>query len=135
MDLKERLNRLTSVSKSQPEEKTQVLSDLRQRLDRLLEPKKIYQKRAIFPIEQLVKGEVISTPEGETFLSKEQFPPHFRYGEMTLADVLTLPTYPAHLLSKDERLKELDFDRYITMLRESHKSMCELYASMERCHT
>ena len=105
MDLKERLNRLTSVSKSQAEEKSQILSDLRQRLDRLLEPKKIYQKKAIFPIEELVKGEVVSTPEGETFLTKEHFPPHFRYGEMTLVDVLNIPTYPAHLLSKDERLK------------------------------
>ncbi len=109
MDLKERLNRLTSVSQRQPEEKSQVLSDLRQRLDRLLEPKKTYRKRTIVPIEQLVRGEVISTPEGETFLTKEHFPSHHRYGEMALADVLSIPTYPAHLLSKDERLKELDF--------------------------
>src|SRR5512136_782256 len=109
MDLKERLNRLTSISKSQPEEKSQVLSELRHRLDRLLEPKKAYRKKTIIPIEQLVKGEVISTPEGEAFLTKEHFPSHYRYGEMVLADVLSIPTYPAHLLSKDERLKELDF--------------------------
>jgi uncharacterized protein YprB with RNaseH-like and TPR domain len=119
MDLKERLNRLTSVSKSQPEEKSQILSDLRQRLDRLLEPKNIYQKKAIFPIEELVKGEVISTPEGETFLTKEHFPPHFRYGEMTLADILDIPTYPAHLLSKDERLKELDFQKALFLDTET----------------
>ena len=119
MDLKERLNRLTSVSKSPPEEKSQILSDLRQRLDRLLEPKKIYQKKAIFPIEQLVKGEIISTPEGETFLTKEHFPPHFRYGEMTLADILDIPTYPAHLLSKDERLKELDFEKALFLDTET----------------
>ena len=125
MDLKERLNRLTSVSKLAPthpsplEGEGEGGGDLRQRLDRLLEPKKFYPKKVIFPIEQLVKGEVISTPEGETFLSKEQFPPHFRYGEMTLADVLTLPTYPAHLLSKDERLKELDFQRALFLDTET----------------
>ena len=104
MDLKERLNRLTSISKSQPEQKSEILSDLRQKLDRLLEPKKAYRKKAIFPIEQLVKGEVISTPEGETFLTKEYFPPHFRYGEMALGDIHNIPTYPAHLLSKEDGL-------------------------------
>lgn len=109
MDLKERLNRLTSISKSPPEEKSQVLSELRQRIDRLLEPKKIYEKKTAIPVEQLIKGEVISTPEGDTFLTKEYFPLQYRYGEMALADVLGIPTYPAHLLSKDERLKELDF--------------------------
>ena len=119
MDLKERLNRLTSVSKSQPEEKSQVLSDLRQRLDRLLEPKKTYRKKAIVPIEQLVKGEVISTPEGETFLTKQHFPPHYRYGEMALARHPDIPTYPAHLLSKDERLKELDFRKALFLDTET----------------
>ena len=99
--------------------RSEVLSDLRQRLDRLLEPKKTYRKKAIFPIEQLVKGEVISTPDGETFLAKEHFPPHFRYGEMTLADILNIPTYPAHLLSKDERLKELDFRKALFLDTET----------------
>lgn len=119
MDLKERLNRLTSVPKSPPEEKSQALSELRQRLDRLLEPKKIYQKKAIFPIEELVKGEVISTPEGETFLTKEYFPSHFQYGEMALRDILDIPTYPAHLLSRDERLKELDFGKALFLDTET----------------
>jgi uncharacterized protein YprB with RNaseH-like and TPR domain len=119
MNLKERLNRLTSVSKSQPEPRSEVLSELRQRLDRLLEPKKTYQKRPIIPIEQLVRGEVLSTPEGETFLTKENFPPDFRCGEMALADLLTIPTYPAHLLSKDERLKELDFRKALFLDTET----------------
>ncbi len=119
MDLKERLNRLTSISKSPPEEKSQVLSDLRRRLDRLLEPKKIYQKKAAVPIEQLIKGEVISTPAGDTFLTKEHFPPEYRYGEMALADILSIPTYPAHLLSKDERLRELDFRKALFLDTET----------------
>lgn len=119
MDLKERLNRLTSISKSQSEERSQVLSDLRQRLDRLLEPKKTYRKKTIIPIEELVKGEVVSTPEGNTFLTKEHFPSHFRYGEMALSDILAIPTYPAHLLSRDERLKELDFRRALFLDTET----------------
>ena len=125
MDLKERLNRLTSVSKltsthpSPLEGEGEGGGDLRQRLDRLLEPQKTYRKKAIFPIEQLVKGEVISTRDGETFLTKEHFPPHFQYGEMALVDILNIPTYPAHLLSKDERLKELDFRRALFLDTET----------------
>jgi uncharacterized protein YprB with RNaseH-like and TPR domain len=119
MDLKERLNRLTSVSKSQLEQKSEILSDLRDRLDRLLEPRKTYRKEEVLPIEQLVKGEVISTPDGETFQAKEYFPPHFRYGEMALAEILNVPTYPAHLLSKDGRLKELDFRKALFLDTET----------------
>jgi uncharacterized protein YprB with RNaseH-like and TPR domain len=125
MDLKERLNKLTSVSKSTPthpspfEGEGEGGGDLRQRLDRLLEPKKTYRKKTIVPIEQLVKGEVISTPEGEAFLTKEHFPAHYRYGEMALVDILSIPTYPAHLLSKDERLKELDFRKALFLDTET----------------
>jgi uncharacterized protein YprB with RNaseH-like and TPR domain len=125
MDLKERLNRLTSISKASPtppsplEREGEGGGDLRQRLDRLLEPKKVYRKKAIVPIEELVKGEVVSTPEGETFQVKEYFPPHFRYGEMTLTEILNIPTYPAHLLSKDERLKELDFRKALFLDTET----------------
>ena len=119
MDLKERLNRLTSISKPQEEPKSQVIGELRQRLDRLLEPKKIYQKKGMFPIEQLVKGEVVSTPDGETFQVKEYFPSHFRYGEMTLGEIFNIPTYPAHLLSRDERLKELDLQKTLFLDTET----------------
>jgi len=119
MDLKERLNRLTSVSQTKEENKSQVLSDLRQRLDRLLEPKKIYRKKMILPIEELVNGEIISTPDGETFQVKKYIPSHFQYGEMTLAEILDIPTYPAHLLSKDERLKELDLRKALFLDTET----------------
>jgi len=119
MDIRERLNRLTSISKPQEEQKSQVISDLRRRLDRLLEPKKIYRKKMILPIEQLIKGEIISTPDGETFKVKEYFPSHFRYGEMTLTDILDIPTYPAHLLSRDERLRELDLRKALFLDTET----------------
>ena len=119
MDLKERLNRLTSISKPEEKSKSEVLSDLRQKLDRLLEPRKSYHKKVTLPIEKWVKGEVVSTPEGETFLAKEAFTHDFRYGEMTLSEILSLPTYPAHLLSKDERLKELDLRRTLFLDTET----------------
>jgi len=125
MDLKERLNRLTSISKLTPTRPSPLEGegggggDLRQRLDRLLEPKKIYRKKEICPIERLVRGEIISTPDGETFLTKEHFPPDFRFGEMNLADIHNIPTYPAHLLSRDERLKELDFRRALFLDTET----------------
>jgi len=125
MDLKERLNRLTSVSKLTPTQPSPFEGEgkgggeLRQRLDRLLEPQKAYRKKAVFPIEQLVKGEVIRTFEGETFLTKEYFPSHFRYGEMALGDIHNLPTYPAHMLLKDERFKELDFRRALFLDTET----------------
>jgi uncharacterized protein len=119
MDLKERLNRLTSGSKSQEESKSQVISDLRQRLDRILEPKKAYQKKAVFPIEEFVKGEIVSTRDGETYQVKEYFPSHFRCGEITLTEILNIPTYPAHLLSRDERLKDLDLRKAVFLDTET----------------
>jgi uncharacterized protein YprB with RNaseH-like and TPR domain len=119
VDLKERLIRLTSISKPEEKSKSEVLNDLRQKLDRLLEPRKSYHKAAALPIEKWVKGEIVSTPEGETFLAKEAFSHDFRYGEMTLSEILSLPTYPAHLLSKDERLKELDLRRTLFLDTET----------------
>jgi len=123
MDLKERLNRLTSIAPTGKEDlsldRSRVIGDLRQRLDRLLEPKKAYEKKRIVPIEELVKGEVISTPDGETFQVKEFFPSHFRSGEITLGDILEIPTYPAHLLTKDERLKEFDLRKALFLDTET----------------
>ncbi len=123
MDLKERLNRLASVSKTPPTPSAvsegEGGGDLRQRLDRLLQPKKVYRGKEAFPIEKLVSGEILSRPEGETFQAKEYFSPHFRYGEMTLSEILTIPTYPAHLLLKDDRLKDLDFRKALFLDTET----------------
>jgi uncharacterized protein YprB with RNaseH-like and TPR domain len=119
MDLKERLNRLSSISKPQSEGPSGTLNELRQRIDRLLEPQKVYRKREIIPVEKLVKGEVISTSHGEAFRVKDYFAADFRYGEMTLAEILNIPTYPAHLLTKDERLKELDFQKALFLDTET----------------
>ena len=125
MDLKERLNRLTSISKpdssdaSPFEGEDKGGSDLRQRLDRLIEPRKVYRKRESLPIEQLVKGEIVSTPNGETFQTEEYYPLDFQYGEITLGEILNIPTYPAHLLSRDPRLKELDLRKTLFLDTET----------------
>lgn len=119
MDLKERLDHLTFFSKDLQDQRSEIISQLRRRLDRIVKPQEISQKKSFYPIEKLVRGEVLSTPEGETFLRKEQFPAHFQYGEMTLLDLLYIPTYPAHLLSKDERLKELDFRKALFLDTET----------------
>jgi uncharacterized protein YprB with RNaseH-like and TPR domain len=118
MDLKERLKRLSSLSKTST---TPVEGEggLKERLDRLLEPKKVYRRREPFPIEKLVYGEIITTPEGETFQAKEYFPPDYRYGEMTLSETLEIPAYPAHLLLRDERLRELDFRKALFLDTET----------------
>ncbi len=120
MDLKERLRQLSSISKApsaSPEDEHG--GDLKERLDRLLRPEKVYKRRELFPIEGLVHGEIVSTPEGETFRAEECFSPHFRYGEMTLAEIHDIPTYPAHLLLRDERLRDLDFRKALFLDTET----------------
>lgn len=120
MDLRERLRWLSSLSRTSTAfSEEEGVGDLRGRLDRLLKPEKVYQKRELFPIERLIPGEVISTPEGETFRAEQDFPLHFRYGEMTLAEIHDIPSYPAHLLLKDERLKDLDFRRALFLDTET----------------
>lgn len=89
----------------------EIPSDLRERLDRLLKPREVYRKKTLLPIEELVEGEVVLTPHGESFQKKTFLPLEFRCGEMTLSEILRIPTYPAHLLSKDTRLKEMDFQK------------------------
>lgn len=120
MDLKERLRQLSFGSKTSSltieEERG---GDVRERLDRLLHPEKIYRRSERFPIENLVPGEIVLTPEGVTFRSEEYFPSHFQYGEMTLGEIHNLPTYPAHLLLRDERLKELDFRKALFLDTET----------------
>jgi uncharacterized protein len=107
MDLKERLNRLSSIAPAEPPAPDGV-AGLRRKLDRLLEPKKIYSKDAVIPIEQLVHGQTVSTPLGETFRVEEFFPFDYVCGEVALSEILDLPTCGAHLLSRDERLREMD---------------------------
>ncbi|MGQ9509154.1 MAG: ribonuclease H-like domain-containing protein [Thermodesulfobacteriota bacterium] len=119
MDLKERLRQLSSISRPLSDLDRNEERLLRARLERLFKPVKVLQKREAFPIEQLIKGEILSHPLGETFQGKEYFPPHFKYGEMTLSEILSIPTYPAYLLLKDERLKELDFRKALFLDTET----------------
>jgi uncharacterized protein len=108
---------LTSFSTTAEDSKSGVPT--RERLDRLLDPKKVYPEKVMLPIEQLVKGESVSTPDGKIFEAKEYFPSHFRYGEIALGEILDIPTYPAHLLLKDERFKELDLRKTLFLDTET----------------
>ncbi len=108
MDLKERLKRLTSVPETFEEQKSKIPSDLRRRLEGLLEPKKVYREKTFLPLEELIGGEVVLTPYGESFQKRTLYPLEFRCGEMTLSEILNIPTYPAHLLSRDDRLKGME---------------------------
>jgi len=119
MNLRDRLERLTSISKPDMEDRSQVLHELRGKLDRVLEPRKTYRKRECLPIEQLIQGETVSTPYGEAFQVKGQFPSDYRYGEMALSEILSIPTYPAHLLSRDERFKDLDLRKTLFLDTET----------------
>jgi uncharacterized protein YprB with RNaseH-like and TPR domain len=119
MNLRDRLERLTSIGKPDQEKQSDVLRELREKLDRLLEPRTVYRKGGAYLIEQMVRGEIVSTPYGEAFQVEERFPSDYRYGEMTLAELLGIPTYPAHLLSRDERLKGLDLEKTLFLDTET----------------
>lgn len=119
MDLKERLRQLSSITKSPWGLDHQEEKPLRERLERLLRPTQASHQKEVVPIENLVKGEVLSTPWGETFRAREYFPLDYRYGEMSLSEILSIPTYPAHLLLRDERLKELDFRKALFLDTET----------------
>ncbi|MCX8118643.1 MAG: ribonuclease H-like domain-containing protein [Desulfobacterota bacterium] len=75
--------------------------------------------REPIPIERLIEGEVVNTPEGTTFRTETYYPPQFRYGAMTLAEIHTIPTYPAHLLVRDDRLKSLDLQKTLFLDTET----------------
>lgn len=119
MDLRERLRQLTSITKTSSSLGQGSERPLRERLERLLRPTKTIPRKELFPIEDLVKGEILSNSWGETFQTRQSFPLDLKYGEMTLSEILSIPTYPAHLLLKDERLKELDFRKALFLDTET----------------
>lgn len=123
MDLRERLNLLTSISKAESKAEEEMrqerIRELRQELERVLEPRKAYRKREKVPIEELVAGRVVSTALGQAFHAEMTFPADFRCGEMNLCQILSIPTYPAHLLSRDERLREFDLRRALFLDTET----------------
>jgi uncharacterized protein YprB with RNaseH-like and TPR domain len=119
MDLKERLNRLIALPKANQESKSRVISELRERLDRVFEPRRVYPRGRPDPIEKLVKGEIIATAHGEAFRARAVFPGDCQCGERMLAELLAVPTYPAHLLSRDAQLKGLDLQRTLFLDTET----------------
>jgi len=104
--------------------RTAVLSDLRRRLDRLMDPKKARATGEGYagdakPIEELVEGEFVTTPFGEVFVAMETYGSAHRHGGTLLGELLEVPHYPAHLITKDARLKGIDFNRTLFLDTET----------------
>jgi len=105
-------------------ERAAALSDLRRRLDRLLDPRRaratggadIPQAQ---PIEELLEGQFVPTPFGEVFVVRETYDLGYRHGGTLLEELLQVPHYPAHLITKDERLKGIDFHRTLFLDTET----------------
>jgi uncharacterized protein YprB with RNaseH-like and TPR domain len=105
-------------------EKGAVLSELRRRLDRLSDPRKVKATANAYPprrkaIEELVDGQFLSTPFGEVFSVRETYGSGYRYGGILLGELLEVPHYPAHLITRDERLKDIDFTRTLFLDTET----------------
>jgi len=101
-----------------------AVSDLRRRLDRLIEPRKARvtgggPTAEGISIEELVDGQFVSTPFGEIFVVKETYGHGHRHGGTLLGDLLEVPHYPAHLITKDARLKGIDFYRTLFLDTET----------------
>lgn len=105
-------------------EKGAVLSELRRRLDRLSDPRKVKATANAYAprrkaIEELVDGQFLSTPFGEVFSVRETYGSGYRYGGILLGELLEVPHYPAHLITRDERLKDIDFTRTLFLDTET----------------
>ncbi len=105
-------------------ERRVVLSDLRRRLDRLSALRRVEATTEAYPrrertIEELVDGQFLSTPYGEVFATRETYGSGHRHGGTLLGELLEVPHYPAHLITKDERLKDIDFARTIFLDTET----------------
>lgn len=111
-DLKERLERLDSISGGTRQVREEIISDLRRRLERLADPRrgeKGQKRPSPIPIEEWVNGEEVNTPHGKVFMSQENYGSGYRHGGVLLDRVMEIPAYPVPLVSRDESLRDLDF--------------------------
>jgi len=70
-------------------------------------------------IEELLDGQLVSTPFGDVFVVREIYGHGHRHGGTLLGDLLEVPHYPAHLITKDPRLKGMDFNRTLFLDTET----------------
>jgi uncharacterized protein YprB with RNaseH-like and TPR domain len=118
-------DRLDSLSRQKgDEEKRTILSDLRRRLDRLSDPRRVKGTGDPHPsrgraIDELVDGQFLSTPFGEIFAARETYGSGYRHGGILLEELLEVPNYPAHLITRDERLKDIDLTRTLFLDTET----------------
>lgn len=105
-------------------ERARVLSDLRRQLERLAIPRRVAATADVYPprgkaIEELVDGQFLSTPYGEIFATRETYGSGYRHGATLLGELLEVPHYPAHRITKDERLRDIDFARTLFLDTET----------------
>jgi uncharacterized protein YprB with RNaseH-like and TPR domain len=105
-------------------ERGPAVSDLRRRLDRLIEPRKVRfagegSAAEGVSIEELLDGQFVSTHFGEIFVVKETYGHGHRHGGALLGDLLEVPHYPAHLITKDPRLEAIDFSHTLFLDTET----------------
>lgn len=110
MDIKERLGRLDSISSGTRKVREEIISDLRKRLERLADPRRMKRgEKKASTIAEWVEGEEVNTPHGKVFMSQEIYGSGYRHGGILLDRVMEIPTYPVSLVSRDESLIDLDF--------------------------
>ncbi len=66
-----------------------------------------------------MEGQFLSTPFGEIFATRETYGSGYRHGGTLLGELLEVPHYPAHLITRDARLKNIDFTRTLFLDTET----------------
>ena len=121
MKVKDKLDSLSPRKGKQ--DRRAVVSDLRSRLERL-SGRRVGAVTHGYPrreraIEELVDGQVLSTPYGEVFAVTETYGSGHRHGGTLLEELLDVPHYPAHLITGDERFRDIDFSRTLFLDTET----------------
>jgi uncharacterized protein YprB with RNaseH-like and TPR domain len=120
MDLKKRLEKIDSIAGGREQVREQIVSDLRRRLERLVDPRRKKNGEGITsPIEEWVRGEGLETPYGKVFVSQEDHRSGYRHGGELLDRVMEIPSYPVSFVSPDEALVDLDFSRALFLDTET----------------
>jgi len=120
MDLKERLGRLDSIAGGTRQPREEIISDLRKRLERVIDPRRRKRdEQRVGPIGEWIRGEEVKTPYGQVFMSQEAYGSGYRHGGMLLDQLLEVPTYPVSLVSPDDCLRDIDFSGALFMDTET----------------
>lgn len=109
-----------------------MMDDLKRRLEKIAQLKKNINKinqaqkgKSIniinqeIKIEEVVSGNFISTPFGDSFLRENYFPQDYRCGEVELFQIFQSSAHTISSLARDDRLKEIDIHKTIFLDTET----------------